>query len=358
MTAPKSILWLAVLAFCSAGFPAALTASPSFGQKITIRDSLGRTVVVPSRAERILSLQPEITRIVVALGAEERLVGLDYFIRRDDHLFKIVFPAQSRLPVVSKPDDSINKEMVVRLSPDVIFASPSEFLVPETIQRNLGIPVIALASMGSFAKILEEIEVVGMITGLSERAQELTAYFKEKIGLLAQAVASVPAENRPRVYLAFWSSLLRTPVSYEPVEVAGGRNAAQQLVPSYLGTIGTVVTLEQIIKWDPDVILVHGNFLPAERQVTVQGILEDRRLGSVKAVRNRKVYYTFGFWYWWDPAEVLVETLNLAKIFHPEKFSPVDMAKEGDEIFEKFYRKKNIFTALSKVLDFHDWREK
>ena len=45
------------------------------GQSISVVDSLGRTVAVPENARRIISLEPEITRIIVALGAGERLVG-------------------------------------------------------------------------------------------------------------------------------------------------------------------------------------------------------------------------------------------------------------------------------------------
>ncbi len=286
------------------------------------------------------------------------MVGIDYFIRHDDHLVKIIFPQETRLPLVSKPDDSVNKELVVRLEPDVIFASPSEFQVPDSIQRNLGIPVIALSSLGSFEKLLEEIELVGVVTGLKERAQELAVYFREKIKAVSESVASVPPEKRPRVYLAFWSSLTRTPVFYEPVNAAGGINLAEKLLSSYLGTVGTVVTLEQIIKWDPDIILIHGNFLPEQRMVTVKQVLEDSRLSSVKAVKNKQVYYTFGFWYWWDPAEVLVETLYLAKLFYPEKFFQLDLEKEGNAIFKKFYRVDDAFTTLSKVLNLHEWTRK
>jgi iron complex transport system substrate-binding protein len=355
MKTQKRARFLIFLFLCLANISIAQATAPSQDQKMALKDSLGRVVAIPSKAERILSLQPEITRIIVALGAGDRLVGLDYFLRHDDYLFKIIFPAESRLPVVSKPDDSVNKELVARLNPDVIFASPSEFQAPDSIQRNLGIPVIALASLGSFEKLFEEIKLVGAVTGLEERAQELVSYFKEKIKAIAEQIAPVPLEKRPRVYLAFWSSLSRTPVFYEPVNAAGGINLAEKLLPAFLGTVQTVVTLEQIIKWDPDIILIHGNFLPEERLVTVNQVLEDSRLSSVKAVKNKQVYYTFGFWYWWDPAEVLVETLYLAGLFYPEKFSRFDLAKEGPEIFKTFYRAEDAFSALGKVLNLNEW---
>jgi iron complex transport system substrate-binding protein len=334
---------------------AILPPAAPFAQTVTVRDNLHREVEVPVPAQRILSLQPEITRIIVALGAGERLVGLDYFIRDNDHLFKIIFPAGEGLPVVSKPDESVNRELVVRLRPDVIFTSPTEQQVPDSIQRSLGIPVLALASMGRFEGLLEEIELAGKVTGRSERAAELTSYFRRKIAGVAEAVFPLDPGRRPRVYLAFWSSLIRTPVSYEPVDRAGGTNVADGLLPSYLGTIGAIINIEQIIRWDPDIILVQGSFLPKDRLVTVMGILEDSRLRSVKAVRDRRVYYTFGFWYWWEPASVLVETIYLAKLFHPAKFAAVDIETEGNAVFQHFYGTRNTFTALTKALDFNEW---
>jgi len=325
---------------------------------LAVIDNLGRSVSVPARADRILSLQPEITRIIVALGAGERLVGVDYFIRRDDHLFGLVFPPGARLPAVSQPDESVNKELVVQLNPDIIFASPTELQVPDSIQRSLGIPVAALASLGRFDGLLEEIELVGRLIGNQNRARELVLYFRHKIELISGKIGRLAEAEKPRVYLAFWSSLIRTPVFYEPISAAGGQNVAADLLPSRLGTIGTVVSLEQIIQWNPDIILVHGSYLPQDRQVTVEGILGDRRLSSVRAVRDRKVFYTLGFWYWWDPAGVLAETLYLARLFHPEKFAGLDFEHEGNAIFEVFYGKKGAFSELLNILDFHEWTKK
>ncbi len=348
-----TVFLIAVVLFSpgAAVWPAAETA-----RTLTVRDNLRREVKVPVPASRILSLQPEMTRIIVALGAGESLVGLDYFIRGSDHLFKIVFPAGEGLPVVSMPDESVNRELVVRLRPGLIFTSPTEQQVPDSIQRSLGIPVLAMASMGRFDGLLEEIEIAGKVTGRAERAADLIALFRQKLAGVADAVFPLAPAARPRAYLAFWSSLIRTPVSYEPVDRAGGTNVAAGLLPSYLGTIGAVINLEQILRWDPDIILVQGSYLPEDRLVTVRGILEDERLRSVKAVRNRRVYYTFGFWYWWDPACVLVETLYLAKLFHQDRFSAVDIQAEGDAIFQKFYGTKNTFAALTRALDFDEWK--
>ena len=322
---------------------------------LVITDNLGRRVELPGRAGRIISLEPEITRLIVALGGGDRLVGLDFFLRYQDHLFPLIFPAGRGLPVVSNQGQDPNFELTLKLRPDLLFSSPSEFQSTENIQRKVRIPVVALASMGRFENLLGEMETVGRILGREERAAELAGYFRRRLAGVRGLAEKVPVARRPRVYLSFWGSLLRTPVSYEPVDAAGGANCAAGLLPSYLGTAGATVSIEQIIRWDPDVILIQGNYLPAERAVTVEGVLSDPRLASVRAVRDRRVHYTFGFWYWWDPALVLLETLYLARELHPGLCGPFALEAEGNAVFKEFYGVEGAFTALGRILDCREW---
>lgn len=325
------------------------------GPHLVVTDNLGRRVELPGRAGRIISLEPEITRLVVALGGGERLVGLDFFLRYQDHLFPIIFPAGRNLPIVSNQGQDPNFELTLKLRPDVLFSSPSEYLATENIQRKVGVPVVALASVGKFDNLLGEMAIVGRILGREARARELAGFFRDRLAAARAVAGHVPAEQRPRVYLSFYGSLLRTPVAYEPVDVAGGKNCAAGLLPSYLGTASATVSVEQIIRWDPEVILIQGNYLPAERAVTVAGVLADPRLASVRAVRDRRVYYTFGFWYWWDPALVLLESLYLARRLHPGAMAGFDLEREGNAIFREFYGLDGAFTALNEVLGCREW---
>lgn len=321
----------------------------------SIVDSLGREVVIPETVGRIISLEPEITRIIVALGAGDRLVGIDFFLRRYDHLFPLVFPAAARLPVISNQGQDLSYEQAVRLRPDIVFVSPSESQTAEAIESKLEVPVAALASMGSFRALLDEIETLGRILGKQQRAAALMARFKDRLDALGRTVGPVPPENRPSVYLAFWNSLVRTPVTYEPVDAAGGRNAASGVAPAFLGAASATISIEMLLVWDPEVILIQGNYPPAERQVTVETVLRDPRLASLRAVRSGRVYYTFGYWYWWDPALVLVETLHLARLLHPGQLAAFDLTREGDALFEEFYGVKGAFSALCRVLVCHEW---
>jgi len=204
--------------------------------------------------------------------------------------------------------------------------------------------------MGRFDLLLEELVLTAQVVNKEERAAELKAYFETKLAWLAELLKGVASRPRPRVYLAFWSSLLMTPVYYDPVKVAGGLNLAEGLLPSYSGTVRGVVSLEQILRWNPDIILVHGNYPPRERQVTVEKIIQDKRLSYVEAVKKKKVYYTFGFWYWWDPAEALFECFYLASLFYPELREKINLQALGEEIFTRFYDAPQAFSHLLHIL--------
>jgi iron complex transport system substrate-binding protein len=252
-------------------------------------------------------------------------------------------------------ENNVNLETVVSLKPDIIFASPFERQIVDAIQRKTRIPVVALASLGDVAKLAEELKLVGRILGRERRAGELAAYFTDALGIVRERLKTTERGVAPRVYMAFWGSLTRTPIHYDPVDIAGGLNLAEKIMPDVLGSVGTMVKVEQIILWDPDVILVHGNYLPKERTVTVEGILKDPKLASLKAVKSNKVFYTFGFWNWWDMAEVLLETEYLAHLFHPARFPDFDLAGRGAAIYKKFYGLDDGFAKLSAVLRCGEW---
>ncbi len=349
--AAAALVLLLAVSLGSPGFSVRYREKP----REVIVDSLGRRVEVPAVVDRIISLEPEVSRIIVALGEGRRLVGLDFFLRHHDTLFPLVFPEGGELPVISNQGQDLNYELALALRPDIVFSSPSESGMTESIERKLRSPVAALASMGRLATLADEIELLGRILGRTDRARRLAADLRTAVAAAGRAESASPARRKPRVYLAFWGSLLRTPVSYEPVDAAGGTNCAAGLLGGGPGAAGTTVTLEQIIRWDPDMILVQGNYPPADRAVTVEGILADKRLSSLEAVRSKRVFYTFGFWYWWDPALVLLETRYLARLFHPEDLPAFDLVKEGDAVFKEFYGVDGAFGRLADVLGCREW---
>ena len=81
----------------------------------------------------------------------------------------------------------------------------------------------------------------------------------------------------------------------------------------------TEVGIEQIIAWDPEVILLNG----FEAKLSPQDVYNNPLLADVSAVKNRRVYKMPLGGYRWDPPnqESPLTWLWLSMILHPEKFN-------------------------------------
>lgn len=330
------------------------TSSPDSPQ-LTIKDSLGRQVRIPARVERIVCLQPELLRILMALGQQDKVVAVDRFPVRYDHLLAIIFPGVSRLPVVSVTGEDARVESILELEPDLVLVSPSEFSLSRHLSRKLNCPVVSLSSSGKLDDLLAEIELLARVTGSEKRGRDLAEYMRSRLAEIKDRTKKIPLAERPLVYLSFWGSLLRSPVNYEPVDLAGGRNLASRFRGVYRGSDTAVLNLETLLSLDPAIILIQGNYLPKERTVTVETVLSDPRLQTIRAVREGRIYYTFGFWYWWDPALVLVECLYLSDLLHTGPPNSQAMISAGDEIFAYFYGRPGLFRELCAKIKAHDW---
>jgi iron complex transport system substrate-binding protein len=98
-----------------------------------VRDVQGRSVEIDRVPQRIVSLLPSVTESLCALGACERLVGVDAFSNHP--------PEIAALPRLgTSPAPSI--EAIVRLRPEVVLMASSPPLMAQLAQ--FGIPVLVL----------------------------------------------------------------------------------------------------------------------------------------------------------------------------------------------------------------------
>ena len=119
--------------------------------------------------------------------------------------------------------------------------------------------------------------------------------------------------------------------------------------------MGAQVSTEQILHWNPDIILVHHSGSEPVPTVSVEDVLSEPALEPTNAVKNRKVYYTQGMISGWEHPRLFTEILYMAKLFHPDKFQDIDVEKEGDEIFKRFYGVDGLWTELSEKCGYYSW---
>ena len=145
-------------------------------------------------------------------------------------------------------------------------------------------PTAALAAKTLFQCRME----LGELFGVEERAEALAAYAEETFA----AVADIPEADRLTVYYGNKEDSLETaPAGSSSAQVLEMANAVNAAGPELGGEGRVRISLEQLLAWDPDVIVVNG-----EPKANLGGsqaardILSNPDLASLKAVQTGRVY--------------------------------------------------------------------
>ena len=312
--------------------------------ELTIVDSADRIVTIKKPIEGVVAADLiDGIRTFLKLDAEDKLVAINDFAMTYGFGPESCFPLSLLAPELEElPNvgsyESPDMELILSLEPDMVLAYGGG--VADTTQESTGIPTICLGT--SEALDFKWLRLAGYIMDEEERVEELISYANEEITKITDVTSDIPDDEKQTVYLAFWTFLTGdityTPAEYAPVELAGGINVAEEGVPGPFGPTMLEVSKEQIIAWDPEIILLHGTYL------TIEEVLSDPALQTVTAVKSGDVYCTIGYCLGWDPVTGVVETISMAKLFYPDKFADLDVEAECNEIFKGFYGVDGLYT--------------
>lgn len=225
-------------------------------------------------AERVVSLAPSLTDMVLELDAADRLVGvLDGGPRP---------PGLEGVPSVGRYGQ-VNLEQVLALRPDLLLVWPGA--VPEaqlTRLRSFGIPVY-LADPHRLDDVARQLRELGEQLGNAERGRELSQYFAEHL----QSLRTQYHREQPlRVFYQVWNRPLYTlggnQVISDALAVCGGRN-----IFADLSLPAPQVSQESVLARDPDVILAGSH---AELQLWTQmPQLTATRLGQLWPIPDKNL---------------------------------------------------------------------
>ena len=247
--------------------------------------------------QRIVSLAPSATSILVALGARRELVAVTKWCAE--------VAAVGRLPRLGDCW-SLDPARVVKLRPTLVIGS-----VPykqETVAKLLENPLTFLAmNPRSLADIDADIHLLGRIVGRERAARKLAERMKQ--ALAAISAAARRAGSRPRVYCEAWPNprISSPPWVAELVEIAGGKMAV---------SAGARVSDEDVARARPEVIVIAWAATGARPRAS--STLANPAWQDLPAVRHRRVHVVR------DellntPGPPLVEgARELLRILHPE----------------------------------------
>lgn len=252
--------------------------TPSVGESpLIITDDLGRDVTIPKELNRIVSLSPSNTEILFALGLGDKVVGVTSYCN---------YPPEAQERAEIGGFTTVNIEKVVALKPDLVLADSSlqRAIVKEL--ENFGLSVVALGA-DDVDDILEDIELIGKITGRGGAAQELTANMRKRIKAITDNTKDLNETQLPQVLFILELDPLRVAgpgsLAHILIQLAGGRNIAADAEAKYV-----VYSSELLIERDPDVIIFNKNMGTIE--ITVNDLKGQPGWDVISAVKNDRVY--------------------------------------------------------------------
>ncbi len=225
-----------------------------------------------ANALRIVSLAPSVTEIVFALGLGDCLVGATQY---------CTWPPEAKHVERVGGFGTPNMERLLALRPDLVIAAGMERKDAADALRQAGSRVLDV-TIRSFEELFAAILEIGKAASRPAQALALAAKMRAELDAVGRRYASVPLENRPRVFVEIWHDPLTTAgaASFlnDLIAKAGGVNVAGGLPQAH-----PRVNPEKVIEWDPDVIVTAYMARPGRAAAQVSG-----RIGwaGVKAVKN------------------------------------------------------------------------
>jgi iron complex transport system substrate-binding protein len=326
-------------------------------KELTLLDMADRIVTVPRPIERVVCTASNI--VSIALDECDKLVGIDHCShpgneRMDPLCFNSPVCAEQLCGglLTELPDTGssvgpgghevhLQEELIVSLEPDVIFITSD--LYADSIQEKTGIPVVYVTASGyKFEEVCEATEIMGMVLKKEEEAEELSSFITNEVNKVTEITSSIPDSDKPRVFWGWTQRSFESTLGSNSVTLdrAGAINVAYE-IPGGWGS----VTKEQIIDWNPDIILVSAGHGPAVTVTGLQSVLNDPVYQDITAVKNGDVYLVPLVHIAGSPQDMnLFNLIYLAKLLHPEEFEDLDAEEEGNEIFKRFLRVDGLFT--------------
>lgn len=225
--------------------------------------------------QRVVSLKPNITDIVYALGLGDRLVGVTRYCD---------IPADAKKPQVVADYTRPLIERIIALSPDLVLASKENSSRKSigSLER-LGLSV-ELFSFTTLEETMSSIRRVAASLGVAETGEKLAQQMEGQLNALKKRFAVGQA---PRVVIVW---------GLKPLIVAG-RGTYMDEVLGFIGVENAVpkgkvkyphIGIEELIAMDPDVIIDLA--MGSESGTNPADSRPWDKVYTIGAVRNNRVY--------------------------------------------------------------------
>ena len=273
---------------------------------LTVTDDLGNSVTIEKEPQRVISLSPANTETLFALGADEKIVG------RTDYC---TYPEEAAEVDSIGSYTSPNTELIISLSPDVIFASDYiDDAVREQVE-NAGAKVIVFTA-NDLESVEQDILTAGQVLNQNQEAADLVNGMESDMEEIQGILAAKTEAKSAFIDLGDYYSAGPGSLLGSVLDDIGVEN-----VVADTGEAWPQVSVEKIIESDPDVYI--SLFTAPEELKQVAG------LSSLDCIQNDQIIYYDGL----SPEADLIQRAGprlvegmrlLAEQIYPELFSQTE----------------------------------
>ncbi|MDX9745755.1 MAG: ABC transporter substrate-binding protein [Syntrophales bacterium] len=322
--------YFVIISYCLTIF--VLFAGTAHAREIT--DMAGRKVIVPDVINRVVAPSPYGFAMLYSV-APEKIAGLMSPWKEEDK--KFVHPAVHDLPVIGRGKDT---DALVKANPDVIIVwgdkhNPIHQASEEKFGK-LGIPYVYV-TVGDLADLPDypaAYAFLGDLLGKQDHTAKEAAYCRRTLDEVAATMKDIPRNERPRVYLAEGPDGLKTEcddsLHVHLLRLAGDVNVHRCHTSCHVGM--EPVTLEQVVLYNPDVILVQDKGF-------FDKVSHDPAWSGIKAVKEGRVYLIPKVPFnWFDRPPSFMRILGLKWVMsclYPKQYK-VDLIRETQAFYRLF----------------------
>ncbi len=267
-----------------------------------VTDEAGRTVSVPAKIERFISLAPNLTEIVYAVGAGDRLVGNTTFCD---------YPEEAKS--VQKVGDTLqpNIERILALRPQLVLVSTSSQLEAFTRQLDQHGIAVYVTDPRDLEGVFRSLENLGKLFDHQEQAEQVVNQLRERATSVGETVKSA---KPVRVFYQ---------LSQEPLYTAGRDSFVTDLIRRAGGISVTAdvpeawprYSQESAVAARPEaIVLPTGGSMGSANSEVATG------LKNSPAVLNGRVYKINGDFLSRPGPRAVDGLAELARALHPEAF--------------------------------------
>lgn len=303
-------------------------------KKRTFTDSAGRTIEVPNKIQKVAVSGP-LAQIALYALAPEMLAGVSQ--KWDPTTVQFIQPSYAALPELGQlygGKGELNLETLLNSGAEVVIdiGEPKDSVVEDLngLQEKTGLPFVHITA--NLDNMGDAYRLLGKLLGKEEKAETLAKYCDATYSEMNEMMKTVTKVNTLYCVGEKGLNVIAKDAYHAQIIDMMCNNVAVVEKPVSKGT-GNEVDLEQILKWNPDVIL----FAPNSIYDTVK---DDPSWSKLSAIKNGRFYQVPEGPYNWmgfpPSVQRYLGMLWVGKVLYPEKAN-YDLYDKVSEYFKRFY---------------------